>query len=74
MTLMQSLQAMIDAECAKAHTHGGYIAGEEKLATGEMSDDEILARAHEIAMRKLGRLSHENSILREENVHVTVAE
>jgi prophage antirepressor-like protein len=34
---------------------GGYIAGEEKLATGEMGEDEFLARALLVAHRKIER-------------------
>ncbi|WP_200480192.1 BRO-N domain-containing protein [Azospirillum brasilense] len=30
---------------------GGYIAGQEKLASGELSDAEFLARSHLVALR-----------------------
>lgn len=31
--------------------NGGYIAGQEKLASGELSDAELLARSHLVALR-----------------------
>lgn len=33
--------------------HGGYILGQEKVDTGEMSDDELMARALQVATRKI---------------------
>lgn len=35
---------------------GGYIMGEEKVATGEMSDDELILRALQVAQNKIERL------------------
>lgn len=42
---------------------GAYIMGEEKVATGELSEDEFFARAVQIASRKLDRLSQEKAAL-----------
>lgn len=39
--------------------NGGYIIGQEQLSTGEMSEDDLLARALEIAEAKLIRLISE---------------
>lgn len=33
---------------------GGYIAGEEKVATGEMSEDELVFKAMAVMQRKIG--------------------
>jgi prophage antirepressor-like protein len=49
---------------------GGYIMGEEKLATGEMSEDEFLLRAHEILAGKVSRLQQENIDLAEEKASI----
>lgn len=38
---------------------GGYVAGEEKVATGEMGEDELMARALVMAQNKLTRLASE---------------
>lgn len=38
---------------------GGYIVGEEEVVTGEMTDDELLARALQVATKKLERLTLE---------------
>lgn len=38
---------------------GGYIAGEEKLATGEMDDETLMARALQVAAKKMERLAIE---------------
>jgi len=40
---------------------GGYIAGEERVATGEMGEEELIARALVVAQRKIERLSAENA-------------
>lgn len=39
--------------------NGGYIIGQEQLSTGEMSEDDLLARALEIAKARLIRLISE---------------
>ncbi len=38
---------------------GGYIAGEEKVATGEMDDDALMAKALQVAANKLERIARE---------------
>lgn len=38
---------------------GGYIMGEEKVATGEMSEDELVFRAMEVMKNKIDRLRGE---------------
>lgn len=40
---------------------GGYILGEEKVATGEMDEDELVFRAMEVTKRKLDRLATEKA-------------
>ena len=40
---------------------GGYIMCEEKAATGEMTDDELVRRAMEMLDRKINRLRAENT-------------
>lgn len=42
---------------------GGYILGEEKVLSGEMSDKELLARAIIMAKDKIERLTAENAAL-----------
>ena len=44
---------------------GGYILGEEKVATGELSEDELVFRAMEVMKRKIERLSVENASMKE---------
>jgi TfoX/Sxy family transcriptional regulator of competence genes len=53
---------------------GGYIAGEEKFAAGEMSEDELILKAQQILQRKVERLSKQNEAMRQELSAVTVAE
>jgi len=36
---------------------GGYIAGEEKIATGEMSEDGPVLKALEVMQGKIARLT-----------------
>lgn len=43
---------------------GAYIMGEEKLATGEMTEDELIAKALVAAASKTKRLEAENAALR----------
>ena len=42
---------------------GGYVMGEEKVATGEMSDDELALRALQMFQRKVDRLTEEKVAL-----------
>lgn len=56
---------------------GAYVMGEEKVATGEMSEDELVLKALGIMQRKLERLAQErdqlflsNSLLKCENNHL----
>ena len=44
---------------------GAYIKGEEKVATGEMNEDEFVLKAFGILQRKVERLSFENKQLQE---------
>jgi prophage antirepressor-like protein len=46
---------------------GGYIVGEEKVRTGEMSPDELMARAVLIAQNKIERLTTERDQLASQN-------
>jgi len=47
--------------------NGGYIMGQEKLVTGEMSDLEFLAKAQAVAMRVLEQMTAERDALLAEN-------
>lgn len=42
---------------------GGYIDGEEKVATGDMSEDELVFKAMEVMRNKIDRLSAERDAL-----------
>lgn len=42
---------------------GAYVMGEEKVATGELSEDELVMRAMTIMTRKVDRLTHERDQL-----------
>lgn len=53
---------------------GAYVMGEEKVSSGEMSEDEFLLRAHEILLRKVERLKQENAAMSKELNLVTVDE
>lgn len=44
--------------------HGGFIAGEEKVATGKMSDDDFMARAYVMATAKLKDLKKDYAAAR----------
>lgn len=44
----------------------GYVMGEEKVATGEMSEDELILRAMEMQRKKIDRISQENDAMRHE--------
>lgn len=50
---------------------GGYILGEEKVATGEMDEDELVLKAMEVMKRKIERLQVENTGMREVQLMVT---
>ena len=52
---------------------GVYVVGEEKVKTGEMSEDEFLLRAFDILKKKAERLSLELAEARKEIDFVTVA-
>lgn len=45
---------------------GGYILGEEKVRSGEMSEDELVFRAMEVMKRKIDRLAAENAAMKHE--------
>lgn len=53
---------------------GGYVAGEEKVSSGDMSEDEFILKAMSMLQRKVDRLSEENGAMREELTLVTIAE
>jgi prophage antirepressor-like protein len=53
---------------------GGYIKGEEKVVTGEMSEDELVLKAMDVMRRKIDRLAAERDAMHKELFHVTVAE
>ncbi|MGH1417132.1 MAG: BRO-N domain-containing protein [Pelagimonas sp.] len=50
---------------------GGYIMGEEKVATGEMDEDEFMARALVMATDKLERLKNEPAKANEDKAELT---
>lgn len=50
---------------------GAYIEGEEKLASGEMSEDEFIFKAMEIMQGKIERLKAENKELSADNQMLT---
>ncbi|WP_448955693.1 BRO-N domain-containing protein [Labrys neptuniae] len=45
---------------------GAYITGEEKVATGEMTEDELILKAVGILQAKVERLSAENAVMKSE--------
>lgn len=45
---------------------GGYIMGEEKVKTGEMSEDELILKAVTILTKKVERLTEERDSLQEQ--------
>lgn len=53
---------------------GGYIMGEEKVVTGEMSEDELVLKAMEVMRAKIDRIAAERDALHAELYFVTVAE
>ena len=50
---------------------GAYVMGEEKVATGELSEDELVMRAMSIMSRKVERLSQERDRLAQDNQLLT---
>ncbi|MDH1732445.1 BRO family protein [Pseudomonas chengduensis] len=46
---------------------GAYVMGEEKVATGEMDEDELVLKAMDIMQRKLERLVQEKAALQADN-------
>ncbi|QNG99504.1 BRO-N domain-containing protein [Pseudomonas sediminis] len=46
---------------------GAYVLGEEKVATGEMDEDELVLKAMGIMQRKLERLTQEKAALQADN-------
>ena len=46
---------------------GAYVLGEEKVATGEMDEDELVLKAMGIMQRKLERLAQEKAALQADN-------
>jgi prophage antirepressor-like protein len=52
---------------------GAYIMGEEKVATGELSEDELLEKAFGILQRKVDRLTQEKVALQAENARILPA-
>jgi prophage antirepressor-like protein len=42
---------------------GGYISGEEKVVTGEMSEDELILKALTVLKTKVDRLTAERDVL-----------
>lgn len=53
---------------------GGYVAGEEKVSSGELSEDEFIAKAMQMMQRKIDRLAQENASMSKELTRVTIAE
>lgn len=53
---------------------GGYVMGEEKVATGGMSEDELVLKALTMLQTKVERLRSENAKLSKELTSVTIAE
>jgi hypothetical protein len=51
---------------------GAYIMGEEKLRTGEMSPDELMARGYIAAMAKIEDLKTRNAVLEHARAFLTV--
>jgi prophage antirepressor-like protein len=49
---------------------GGYIDGEEKVATGELSEDELVFKAMEVMQREIGRGTSEQD-LTPQRLHMT---
>lgn len=52
---------------------GAYVMGEEKVATGEMSEDELVLKAMGILQAKMERLTREKEALQAENARILPA-
>lgn len=53
---------------------GMYVAGEERISTGEMNEDEFILKVFTLLQSKVERLAGENAQLRAETAHLTVDE
>jgi len=53
---------------------GGYVMGEEKLASGEISEEEFVLKAMEMQRRKIERLTAKVAVLSDEYEFVSIAE
>lgn len=53
---------------------GMYVKGEEKVATGEMSEDELVLKAMTLLQKKVERLTAENAVMHRELHFVTLDE
>lgn len=49
---------------------GGYVLGEEKVATGELDEDELVMRAMAVMQRKVERLKAERDSLADDNARL----
>lgn len=49
---------------------GSYVLGEEKVATGEMSEDELVLRAMQAQQKKVERLALERDLAVARAVHL----
>lgn len=54
---------MMDVIMPSVRKDGGYVVGEEKVLTGEMSEDELLLKAMTILTKKVERLTAERDSL-----------
>lgn len=48
---------------------GGYVMGEEKVATGEMSEDELVLKAMQVMQGKIERMKLELDAAKQETAH-----
>ncbi|MCU4652250.1 BRO family protein [Roseibacterium sp. SDUM158016] len=53
---------------------GAYVSGEEKVTTGEMSDDELVRKAMSILDAKIERLRKERAVIQKERQQVAIME
>lgn len=53
---------------------GAYVMGEEKVASGEMDEDEFVLKAMAILQKKVERLKEEKAVLQHRVDHLTVRE
>lgn len=52
--------------------HGGYIMGEEKVAKGEMTEDEMILKTFDVLQKKCKRYEAENKAMEEELTFLTI--